>query len=73
MDLFSAERTCPDCKKSISFDEFLANHPQYSKEKALLFWNDKIFTILCPKCFFNAPEKPYKKNKYTYFHSYFSH
>ena len=61
MDLNSAERNCADCKNNISFDEFLTIHPQYTKERALLVWNGKILTILCPNCFFNAPEKPYKK------------
>ncbi len=70
MALFSTERNCADCKKSISFDEFLTNHPQYTKERALLIWKDEIFSIFCPKCFLNAPEKPYKKNKYSYFQSF---
>lgn len=68
----SPQRNCSDCKKSILFDEFLQNHPQYSKERALLIWNDELFSIFCPKCFLNAPEKPYKKNKYSYFESYLS-
>ena len=73
MTLFSPERNCGDCKKSISFDEFLMNHPQHTKERVLLIWNDKILSILCPQCFFNAPERPYKKNRYSYFDSYLRH
>ena len=71
VEIFS-ERNCVDCKKPISFDKFLTNHPQYSKERALIIWNDKLLTIYCPECFVNAPEKPYKKNKYSYFQSYLS-
>ncbi|MBY9011562.1 MAG: hypothetical protein KGD70_04230 [Candidatus Lokiarchaeota archaeon] len=73
MVLFPPDRNCADCKKSISFGEFLTNHPQYTKERALLIWNDKILTVLCPRCFFNAPERPYKKNRYSYFDSYIKH
>lgn len=73
MAQFSPKRTCFDCKKVISFDEFLMNHPQYSVERALLIWNDKLLSVLCPKCFLNAPEKPYKKNRYSYFQSYLGH
>ena len=70
MGLISPERNCPDCKNIISFEEFLMNHPQYSLERALLIWNDKLLTIFCPQCFFNAPEKPYKKKRYRYSQSY---
>ena len=68
----SQERSCCECKKNIPFEEFKANHPQYSKERALLLWNDDLFSIFCPECFLTAPEKPYKKNKYSYFESYLS-
>ncbi len=70
MTLLSPDRNCSDCKKTISFDEFLMNHPQYSRERALLIWNDKILAVLCPECFLSAPEKPFKKNRYNYFQSY---
>lgn len=72
MNRFSPQRSCSDCKKTISFDEFKANHPQYSKKRALLVWNDDLLSIFCPQCFLNAPEKPYKKNRYSYFESYLS-
>ncbi len=72
MARISPERNCIDCNKTISLDEFLTNHPQYSKDRALLIWNYELLSVLCPKCFFNAPERPYKKNKYSYFESYFS-
>ncbi|MBY9020181.1 MAG: hypothetical protein KGD67_03915 [Candidatus Lokiarchaeota archaeon] len=67
---FSQERNCINCKKTISFDKFLLDHPQYSTERALFIWNDELLSIFCPECFLNAPEKPYKQNRYTYFQSY---
>ncbi len=70
MTRLSSQRNCTGCKKPISFDDFKANHPQYSKERTLLFWNDELLSIFCPECFVNAPERPYKKNRYSYFQSY---
>lgn len=64
MTLLSPDRNCSVCKKIMTFDEFLINHPQFSVEKALFIWNDKLLTTMCPKCFFNAPEKPYRKSRY---------
>ena len=71
MTHLSSERNCADCKKIITYDEFLMDHPQYPEERALRIWNDHILNILCQECFLNAPEKPYKKNKYSYFQSYY--
>ena len=68
----SQERSCCECNKNISFEEFKANHPQYSTKRALLIWNDELLSIFCPECFLSTPEKPYKKNKYIYFESYLS-
>ncbi len=73
MASISQDRNCIDCEESISFDEFKKNHPQYSTKRAILVWNDKLLSIFCPACFLNAPERPYKKNKYSYFQSYLSH
>ena len=70
MALPPSVRKCPDCEKIISFDEFLENHPHYSIKKALFIWNDTLLTIFCPKCFFNAPEKPYRKSRYRSANSY---
>ena len=70
---FTSERNCLDCNAVITFDEFLLNHPQYTRARALLIWNDKLLSIFCTKCFLHAPEKPYKQNKYTYFQSYIKH
>ena len=70
MALLDSKRKCPDCEKVISFDEFLKNHPRYSLKEALFIWNDSLLTIMCPNCFFNAPERPYRKSKYRSFNSH---
>jgi len=53
-------RNCADCQKIITFEEFCRDHPLMSKPTAKMFWNNKIFSIYCPNCFYNRPECPYK-------------
>ncbi len=56
----SPAKECSDCKTPMTFEEFRSNNPGLSHLRAWSIWNDPVLSILCPKCFFNAPEKPYK-------------
>ena len=53
-------RYCEDCKKPLKFEEFCRDNPSMSKENVIEFWSNGIFSIHCPKCFFNRPERPFK-------------
>ncbi|MFX0077571.1 MAG: hypothetical protein ACFE96_19165 [Candidatus Hermodarchaeota archaeon] len=70
MTHLASERICSDCKKIITYEEFLINHPQLSEEKARLVWNDDLLSIFCSKCFFSAPETPYRRSRYRIFNTY---
>lgn len=53
-------RYCADCKNPLKFEEFCRDNPFITKEKVSEFWNNEIFSLYCPKCFINHPEKPFK-------------
>lgn len=57
------DRKCASCGSPMSFKTFLRNNPQMGLEKAEGYWIDKYIAPVCPNCFFNAEEKPYKKNR----------
>ncbi|MFX1354508.1 MAG: hypothetical protein ACFFGP_11135, partial [Promethearchaeota archaeon] len=53
-------KQCTDCHKPINFKEFCRDNPSLSEKRAREFWNNQIFSIHCPNCFFNHLEKPFK-------------
>ena len=70
MDSVLPIRQCLDCKQTITFEQFLRNHPHMAITRAISIWDDAVLSILCPKCYFNAPERPFKKNRQLYMQSY---
>jgi len=64
----SQNKKCADCGKFIVFSEFCRDNPSFSKQRAKDLWDDPMINIYCPECFFNRPEKPFKKKRgYHYY------
>jgi len=54
------DRNCVDCQKVITFEEFCRDNPLLNESAAKEIWNNKLFSIHCPDCFYNRPERPFK-------------
>jgi hypothetical protein len=57
------QKQCGDCRMILSFEQFRQNHPTLSEAQLKSLWEDPLLTIYCPVCYFNRPEKPYKRRK----------
>jgi len=53
-------RQCVNCHKPMNFKEFCRDNPSLSKKRANEFWNNQIFSLHCPNCFFTHSEKLFK-------------
>ncbi|MFX1498274.1 MAG: hypothetical protein ACFFBH_12165 [Promethearchaeota archaeon] len=53
-------RHCIDCHKLMNYKEFCRDNPSLSEKRADEFWNNQIYSIHCPRCFFNHSAKPFK-------------
>ena len=60
-------KNCCDCGLSIPFSQFRENHPSLSKFHAKKLYEDPLMAIYCPNCYFQRPEKPYKKKGRQYY------
>ena len=59
---------CCDCNLPIPFAHFMAMHPFLSKLDAKELYENPLIGVYCPNCYFQRPEKPYKKRRrYTYY------
>lgn len=56
-------RYCIDCNKKMTFNEFCRDNPSLNKKKAIEYWNNTLYSIHCPNCFFNHSAKPFKIKK----------
>lgn len=59
----SQNKTCMECRKLISFSEFVRDNPSISELRAKEIWNDSMVAIFCPNCYFNLPEKPFRAKR----------
>ncbi|TXT53574.1 MAG: hypothetical protein BAJALOKI2v1_910003 [Promethearchaeota archaeon] len=57
---------CCDCGVKLSFEDFRRIHPSLSEEKAKGLWEISFVKKYCPECFFNRPEKPFRKRRRYY-------
>ncbi|MFX0037553.1 MAG: hypothetical protein ACFE9I_18175 [Candidatus Hermodarchaeota archaeon] len=64
------EKKCAECNSLITFEEFCRINPSMSLDRAQEFWNDSLFSIFCPGCYFNLVERPFKVKR-SYFNYYF--
>ncbi|MFX0042980.1 MAG: hypothetical protein ACFE8L_08720 [Candidatus Hodarchaeota archaeon] len=62
-------KNCADCNQSLTFEEFCQINPSISRKMAKKFWNDTMILIYCPDCYFNRPERPFKKRRGYYYYS----
>ena len=53
-------RKCTDCQKIIRFDDFCRDNPLLNESTAKEIWNNELFSIHCPDCFYNRPERPFE-------------
>ena len=63
------EKKCADCNRLITFKDFCSVNPSISYQRAEKFWEDSLFLIYCPECYFNRPERPFKLKR-GYFNYY---
>ena len=63
-------RICSDCKKILSFEEFLRDNPALNKVTADDIWSNSLYSVYCLDCFYNLPERPFKIRK-GYHRSYY--
>jgi hypothetical protein len=54
---------CCDCGIELSFKDFCRINPSLGEAKAEDLWKLPIIEKYCPECFFNRPEKPFKKKR----------
>lgn len=57
------EKKCVECDQLITFKDFCRVNPSMPLERALFFWNDSFFSIYCSKCYYNLPERPYRRKR----------
>jgi len=62
-------KNCADCNQLITFKDFCRINPTFSLEQAKEFWDDSMFLIYCPECYFNLAESPFKTRR-GYFNYY---
>lgn len=64
----NSKRKCADCNHSLTFNEFCRINPSISLKRAVEFWNDSMYLLFCPECYFNRPERPFriKRRYYKY-------
>ena len=60
-------RTCGDCEKELTFEEFLRDNPSVNEERGRDLFESPIITVYCTECFLKRPEKPYKTNRRYYY------
>ena len=60
---FTEFKSCIDCGKRISFQEFCEINPSLKEKQAESLYFNPIISIYCPKCYFERPEKPFKKKR----------
>ncbi|NVM37287.1 MAG: hypothetical protein HWN81_16945 [Candidatus Lokiarchaeota archaeon] len=62
VDIFQ-EKKCGVCNQIISFEDYCRDNPSISSQRAQDFWEDSLFLIFCPDCFFNLSERPFKQKR----------
>jgi hypothetical protein len=62
-------KNCADCNQSLTFEEFCQINPSISQKMAKEFWTDPMILIYCPACYFNRPERPFKRSRGYYYYS----
>ena len=60
-------KKCCDCGLSIPFAHFKAINPSLSLLDAKDLYENPLIDVYCPNCFFQRPEKPYKKKRRSYY------
>lgn len=56
-------KNCAVCNQQLTFEEFCQINPSISYKKANEYWNDPMILIYCPDCYFNLPERPFKRRR----------
>ena len=56
-------KNCIDCGKLITFKRFRNLNPSLSEVSASELWKNPLISVYCQDCFFNRPERPYKKRR----------
>ena len=59
-------KSCCDCGLFIPFAHFKAINPSLSSQGAKGLYENPLIEIYCPNCYFQRPEKPYKKKRRSY-------
>lgn len=54
------EKNCAECNHPLTFEDFCRINPSMLLKRAQEFWQDSLFLIYCPECYFSLPERPFK-------------
>ena len=56
-------KTCSDCGIEISFENFCQMNPSIKRTRAKYLYQHPLISIYCSNCYFERPEKPFKKRR----------